>query len=82
MRALDWRAVALCAGKTGLFFGPANERPRARRTREHNARQVGLVTRADLGDPQGRSHDRRSDNELPPWAASAATAAGSLQRGM
>jgi len=40
MRALDWRAAALCGGKTELFFGPGNERAAARHEREHRARQV------------------------------------------
>jgi len=40
MRVPDWRATALCVGKTELFFGPINERAPARRQREHQARLI------------------------------------------
>ncbi len=34
----DWTELALCKGKTHLFFGPARERPTRRRKREAVAR--------------------------------------------
>lgn len=36
--SFDWTDLALCKGKTQLFFGPAGERPSRRRKRETLAR--------------------------------------------
>ncbi len=47
-RSNDWTDLALCKGKTELFFAPPRERPGRRRRREATARSYCLVCPAQV----------------------------------
>lgn len=89
----DWRDLALCRGKTHLFFGPPGERPSRRRRREQMAscycavcpvvdecREAARVNH-ECGFWGGESEEQRAAAGFPPRSIERRSVAAAAREG-